>query len=111
FGLVAVYHSTDGGQSWRKTWRADSGRAPERLIGTAIATRHGLFVTGMDAAGKVGWRSHDHGRTYRRPNPDDELGRAGRVRGGYLVTDDNTGRWYRSADGVSWEPLALPPAS
>lgn len=108
YGLVAIYRSADSGGHWQQTWRADT-REPPRLPGTAMATTGGLLVTGEGSGSPQAWRSRDHGRTFTSPYPTDPRGTATRTRGGYLVHWSDAGRWYRSANGTGWSPMAFPP--
>lgn len=109
YGVIAVFHSPDNGETWQRTWHADSGREPAQMLGTAMATDDGVLITVEGIGAPDGWRSRDRGRTFGSPQPADALGTATRGRGGYLISTGGGTRWYRSPDATTWSTLAFPP--
>lgn len=107
-GLQAVYHSGDQGRTWERT-RWSTGRGP--IEGIPMATSYGLLLIGDDKPDRRFWLSFDHGRTFNRAGWDLPGDWPVRTRGGYLVHGPETelpSRWYRSADGVTWQEITFP---
>lgn len=106
--LVSIFRSTDGGQTWERTWRAD-GRAPRSLGGTPIVTADGGLFLAPDDVGP-GYRSGDGGRTFTAVLDGPRVTDVRRTRAGYLATASGgaPGRYLTSADGRRWTPLTPP---
>lgn len=106
-GLQAIYHSSDQGLTWQRTW---SGRASDGLEGVPIVTSYGLLLIGADTTDRRHfWLSFDHGETFADAGWDLPGEWPLDTRGGYLINGPgDPGRWYRSSDGVTWQEIAFP---
>lgn len=106
--LIAVFRSTDGGQSWVRTWRAD-GRSPRTLGGTPIVAPGGELFLAPDDVGP-GHRSVDGGHTFTAVLDGPRVTNVRRTSGGYLAiaSGGSPGRYLTSVDGQRWTPLIHP---
>ncbi|MGQ0837786.1 WD40/YVTN/BNR-like repeat-containing protein [Actinokineospora sp.] len=106
-GLQAVFESTDGGGSWRRTWSGDGVRSPRTLAGTMIARRDG----GLLAVSREGqqFRSGDGGRTFEPVAEGPALAWVRWTGGGYLSggSGGGTSDYLRSPDGVNWSEVRI----
>lgn len=107
-GLLAIFHSEDGGETWEQTWQAAPGDSPRSIAGSPIAGPRGVLII-LDESVPVHHRSLDGGRTFDAAIFTQPISSPRRMRGGYLATSDGSPRsWYRAVDGVRWRKINFP---
>lgn len=96
-GLVALYRSTDGGQTWQRRWSYRPGQEPQSVLGTAVVARDRVLVI-AEVRGR--YLSTDGGRTFRQVSDEsnDVWVRTSRV--GYVASPGGT--VHVSRDGTTW---------
>lgn len=96
-GLVALYRSTDGGQTWQRRWSYRPGQEPQSVLGAAIVAGNQLLVI-AEVDGH--YLSTNGGRTFRQVSdePTDVWVRTSRI--GYVVSTGN--RVHVSRNGSTW---------
>jgi RNA polymerase sigma-70 factor (ECF subfamily) len=102
-GLLAVFRSTDGGQSWTNPWRATPDTVLQAVLGGPVATADGRLLVYSAATGT--YESRDDGRTFTKaarqlPGP------VTWTRGGY-VAEGQDGGYAISADGIDWRTFEI----
>jgi hypothetical protein len=100
FAMVSIFHSTDGGRSWRLT----SGAKPLRTSSALVAAADGTLLTNTEGGDML--VSHDQGRTFTR-TATRFTGYAYWAGAGYVAADSSRHRTLFSRDGLSWQELNL----
>lgn len=104
-GVLAIFHSADGGDTWRRTWSAREQSFPRGLAGSPIARPGDLLMIDRRSA-TVQWRSDNHGKRFSAVKFAPIQPRW--TRAGYLGRSSDDSPWYLSADGLRWDKLAFP---
>jgi photosystem II stability/assembly factor-like uncharacterized protein len=99
--ILAIYHSTDGGAQFRRTF---TGGVPGTVSGDLVPLADDrLLVAGSDRRWYV---SADHGTTFDNAPDLLAVGRIARTQAGYVAYDLLGGGWCAfSVDGSSWFKL------
>jgi hypothetical protein len=104
-GLLGIFRSTDGGQSWAQTWQPKEGKQPRRVFPSTVAGADGtLTINSTD--GKM-FLSRDGGRTFTETKQR-YTDYAGRLRTGYIAgLDQSPLEMATSSDGVHWRKVKV----
>jgi len=96
-----IYRSPSGGRGWK---RSDSPDAAYQSIAISPSFhRDGLVLAGTEEQGL--WRSADSGLTFALvADAPERINSLAALDGGWLLSDEE--RLWRSADGLSWQPVA-----
>lgn len=108
YGILAIFHSQDSGETWEQTWLATPDKSPRSIGGSPIAGPRGILIV-VDESVPVHHRSIDGGRTFDAGSFNQPISWPRRTRGGYLATSDGSPRsWYRAVDGLRWQKMSFP---
>lgn len=104
-GLLALYRSTDGAQTWERVWKHRKGVEPRSSLGAPVAASDGSLTV----YGEAGvWRSADGGRTFTGSGPRVLAGSVTTTPLGFLWSDSTgVGSFRISADGIHWTSFEL----
>jgi len=100
WAMVSIFHSGDGGRSWRPT----NGPEPLRTTSALVAAADGTLLTSTENGDTL--ISRDNGRTFARTVPRFS-GYAYWAGAGYVATSDPDRQILFSRDGLSWHELHL----
>lgn len=104
-GLLAIFHSSDGGRGWRQTWQGFADREPNSSTGAAVATGDRRLIVNTESGPP--YVSADDGETFA-PSPADLAVKQVRwTRVGYLATVNAQSVAYLSEDGRRWRKLTV----
>jgi photosystem II stability/assembly factor-like uncharacterized protein len=103
FGLLAVFRSTDGGETWTSTWRATADTVLQAVLGTPVATADGRLLVYSAATGT--YESRDGGRSFTKASHQ-LPGEVVWTRAGYVAKGDGHG-YTVSRDGVEWRDFRI----
>jgi DNA-directed RNA polymerase specialized sigma24 family protein len=100
YAMIAIFHSGDGGATWRRT----RGRAPLRTMDSLVAAADGTLLT-TSSAGRT-LVSRDHGHTFTE-TAKRYHGFAYWAGAGYVSASRPEQQIMFSRDGLSWDRLHL----
>jgi hypothetical protein len=100
YGLLTIFHSADGGQTWERT----AGPVPRTSSGSPVAASDGTLLVNEERDTTL--LSRDHGRTFTRVERRFD-GEAHWSRVGYVAQPEPAHPIQFSADGVHWRDLRL----
>ncbi|HEU5475129.1 MAG TPA: hypothetical protein VFV67_31170 [Actinophytocola sp.] len=102
-GLLAIFRSTDGGQTWEQTYQR-SRLEPRSVAGVAVAAADGTLVVFTESGTQ--FNSADGGRTFT--GGKEVLGHVEWARGGYFARHSYPSNMYFwSPNGVYWTQFLI----
>jgi DNA-directed RNA polymerase specialized sigma24 family protein len=100
WAMMAIFHSADGGRSWRRT----SGQVPFQTTGSLVAAADGTLLTGTEVGDTR--ISRDHGHTFTTTD-EQYPGYAYWAGTGYVIVPSPSKPIVYSPDGLHWRELRL----
>jgi hypothetical protein len=97
--LLAVFHSTDKGVTWTRTWQSTEKHELQAVTGDAVVTADGQLLVYSPVVGTV--TSRDGGRTFTTASHQ-LPGPVTWTRAGYLATGPNN-TFELSRNGLTWQ--------
>jgi photosystem II stability/assembly factor-like uncharacterized protein len=104
-GLLAIFHSSDGGRGWRRTWHGFPDREPNSSTGAAVATADRRLIVNTESG--TPYVSTDDGETFSPSPADGAVSQVWWSRVGYLATVDAQSAAYLSEDGRHWRRITV----